>query len=69
MPFRHARARLGFVPQSLIDSVQLADSTMVWNARKGQYGKVFIQFSFRSGRLASSIQLRSVTGIASPQPV
>ena len=36
----------GSVPQSLIDSVQLADSTMVRNARKGHKGKFFIQFSF-----------------------
>ncbi len=36
----------GFVPQSLIDSVQLADSTMVRNAKKGDKGEFFIQFSF-----------------------
>ncbi len=36
----------GFVPQSLIDSVQLTDSTMVRNAKKGHKGKFFIQFSF-----------------------
>jgi hypothetical protein len=36
----------GFVPQSLIDSVQLTDSTMVRNAKKGYKGKFVIQFSF-----------------------
>jgi hypothetical protein len=36
----------GFVPQSLIDSSELADSTMVWNVKKGQKGDFFIQFSF-----------------------
>jgi hypothetical protein len=36
----------GFVPQSYIDSVQLADSTIVPNAKKGYKGKSFIQFSF-----------------------
>jgi hypothetical protein len=36
----------GFVPQSLIDSVQLTDSTMVRNAKKGDKGELFIQFSF-----------------------
>jgi hypothetical protein len=36
----------GFVPQSLIDSVQLTDSTMVRNAKKGHKGKFIIQFSF-----------------------
>jgi len=36
----------GFVPQSLIDSVQLTDSTMVANAKNGHKGKLFIQFSF-----------------------
>lgn len=38
----------GFVPQALIDSVQLADSTMDRNAKKGRIGKLFIQFSFSS---------------------
>jgi len=38
--------RGGFVPQSRIDSVQLADSTMAWNAKKRHKGKFFIQFSF-----------------------
>src|SRR6266446_7262430 len=36
----------GFVPQSPIDSVQLADSTMVRNAKKGHKGNLLIQFSF-----------------------
>ena len=36
----------GFVPQSPIDSVQLADSTMVRNAKKGHKGNFFIHFSF-----------------------
>jgi hypothetical protein len=36
----------GFVPQSRIDSVQLADSTIAWNAKKRHKGKFFIQFSF-----------------------
>jgi hypothetical protein len=40
----------GFVPQSLIDRVQLTDSTMVRNAKKGHKGKFFIQFSFRVRR-------------------
>ena len=39
----------GFVPQSLIDSVQLTDSTMVRNAKKGDKGDLFIQFSFSFG--------------------
>jgi hypothetical protein len=38
----------GFVPQSYIDSVQLTDSTIVPNAKKGYKGKSFIQFSFSS---------------------
>ena len=45
----------GFVPESLIDSVQLADSTMVRNAKKGHKGNSFIQFSFRF--LLSSFQM------------
>jgi len=32
------------------DRVQLADSTMVWNAKKGQEGNFLIQFSFRAQR-------------------
>jgi hypothetical protein len=36
--------------QSLIDSVQLTDSTMVRNAKKGHKGNFFIQFSFSSHR-------------------
>jgi len=36
----------GFVPQSLIHSVQLTDSTMVRNAEKGDKGELFIQSSF-----------------------
>jgi len=36
----------GFVPQSLTDSSELVDSTMVRNAEKGHKGKFFIQFSF-----------------------
>ena len=36
----------GFVPQSLIDSSELTDSTIVQNAKKGQKGNFFIQFSF-----------------------
>jgi hypothetical protein len=38
----------GFVPQSCIDSVQLTDSTIVPNAKKGYKAKSFIQFSFSS---------------------
>jgi hypothetical protein len=38
----------GFVPQPHIDSVQLAESTIVRNAKKGYKGKSFIQFSFTS---------------------
>ena len=41
----------GFVPQSLIDSVQLTDSTMVRNAKKGHKGNFFIQFSFSFHRV------------------
>jgi len=37
----------GFVPQSLIDSSELSDSTIVRNAKNGHKGKFFIQFSFR----------------------
>jgi hypothetical protein len=44
----------GFVPQSLIDSSEVADSMMVGNAEKGQNGKFFIQFSFSSPRCNSS---------------
>jgi hypothetical protein len=44
----------GFVPQSHIDSVQLTDSTIVRNAKKGYKGKSFIQFSFSS--MLSSLQ-------------
>jgi hypothetical protein len=36
----------GFVPQPHVDSVQLAESTIVRNAKKGYKGKSFIQFSF-----------------------
>ena len=36
----------GFVPQSLIDSSELTDSTIVRNAKKGDKGNFFIQFSF-----------------------
>jgi hypothetical protein len=36
----------GFVPQSLIDSSELTDSTIVRNAKNGDKGKFFIQFSF-----------------------
>jgi hypothetical protein len=39
----------GFVPQSLIDSSELIDSTMVRSAKKGYKGKFFIQFSFSIG--------------------
>jgi hypothetical protein len=39
----------GFVPQSLIDSMQLTDSTMVRNAKKGEKGDLFIRFSFSFG--------------------
>ncbi len=41
----------GFVPQSLIDSSELTDSTIVRNAKKGQKGNFFIQFSFSFSRL------------------
>src|SRR5271166_1657554 len=37
----------GFVPQSLVDSSELADSMMVGNAEKGHKGNLLIQFSFR----------------------
>ncbi len=40
----------GFVPQSLIDSSELIDSTIVRNAKKGQKGNFFIQFSFSFSR-------------------
>jgi hypothetical protein len=36
----------GFVPQSLTDSLELTDSTMVRNAKNGYKGNFFIQFSF-----------------------
>jgi len=36
----------GFVPQSVIDSLELIDSTMAWNDKKGEKGDFFIQFSF-----------------------
>jgi hypothetical protein len=36
----------GFVPQPHVDSVQLAESTIVRNAKKGYKGKCFHQFSF-----------------------
>ncbi len=39
-------AGAGFVPQSLIDSSELTDSTIVRNAKNGDKGKFFIQFSF-----------------------
>ena len=42
----------GFVPQSLIESSELIDSTMVRNAENGYKGKLFIQFSFRITRAA-----------------
>jgi hypothetical protein len=50
----------GFVPQSYIDSVQLADFTIVPNAKKGYKGKSFIQFSFslcfqRSTRILAAV--------------
>lgn len=38
----------GFVPQSLTDSLELTDSTMVRNAKNGHKGNFFIQFSFTS---------------------
>ena len=38
----------GFVPQSVIDSSELIDSTIVRNAKNGHKGKLFIQFSFSS---------------------
>jgi len=37
----------GFVPQSLVDSSELADFMMVGNAEKGHKGNLLIQFSFR----------------------
>jgi hypothetical protein len=40
----------GFVPQSVIDSSELTDSTIVRNAKKGQKGNFFIQFSFSFSR-------------------
>lgn len=36
----------GFGPQSLTDSSEVADSTMVRNAKNGYKGNFFIQFSF-----------------------
>jgi hypothetical protein len=53
----------GFVPQLLIDSVQLADSMMVRNARKCHKGKLFIQFSFSFGHFhnGGSVAPRSPT--------
>jgi hypothetical protein len=50
----------GFVTQSYIDSVQLTDSTIVPNAKKGYKGKSFIQFSFsgcfqRSKRILAAV--------------
>ncbi len=36
----------GFVPQWPIDSTQVVDSTLGWNAYKGHNGNFFIQFSF-----------------------
>jgi len=38
----------GFVPQSVTDSSELTDSTMVRNVTKGEKGELFIQFSFSS---------------------
>src|SRR5580700_4916465 len=49
----------GFVPQSLVDSVQLTDSTMVRNAKKGYKGEFFILFSFSS--LVLSCQTRTAS--------
>ena len=47
---RRRRIRLvaggGFAPQSLIDSSELTDSTIVRNAKNGYKGNFFIQFSF-----------------------
>jgi len=42
----------GFVPQSLTDSLELTDSTMVRNAKNGYKGNFFIQFSFSLRRCA-----------------
>jgi len=42
----------GFAPQSPIDSSELIDSAMVPNARNGQKGNFFIQFSFSFPRLS-----------------
>lgn len=36
----------GFVPQPITDSSEVADSTMVRNAKNGYKDKFFIQFSF-----------------------
>ena len=40
----------GFAPRSRIDSSELTDSTIVRNAKKGDKGNFFIQFSFSSRR-------------------
>src|SRR5208282_2012610 len=40
----------GFVPQSVTDSSELTDSTMVRNVKKGEKGDLFIQFSFSFSR-------------------
>jgi hypothetical protein len=56
---RNLVAEGGFVPQSLVDSVQLTDSTMVRNAKKGYKGEFFILFSFSS--LVLSCQTRTAS--------
>ena len=45
----------GFVPQSLTDSLELTDSTMVRNAKNGYKGNFFIQFSFSFASLCRSV--------------
>jgi hypothetical protein len=57
----------GFVPQSLIDSSELIDSTMVRNAEKGHKGNFFIQFSFSSSLLVIPIGIPSTRSESPPR--
>ena len=62
----------GFVPQSLIDSSELTDSTIVRYAKNGHKGRFFIQFSFRflrsSFRMGFWLATRPFRFTASPPP-
>jgi hypothetical protein len=49
----------GFVPQSPTDSLELADSTMVRNAKNGYKGNFFIQFSFSFASVGVGHDLRA----------